>query len=237
VPVEWHPSLQEVPDGPSIVIANEFFDALPVHQAIQQSNGWHQRVIEIDRVGNLAFGVADDLAPRFKLPVPPPVRNAPVGELYEWRNDLIALELGRRIARDRGAALVIDYGHVESASGETLQAVGEHSYANPLVAPGVVDLTAHVDFQALANAAESMGACAHGPLTQGEFLHRLGIEARARALKANATEDQAMAIDAAVARLTDMSRTGMGEMFKVIGLADPTLKSLPGLEPSAPPHR
>jgi NADH dehydrogenase [ubiquinone] 1 alpha subcomplex assembly factor 7 len=132
---------------------------------------------------------------------------------------------------------VIDYGHVESGAGETLQAVGEHSYANPLVAPGLVDLTAHVDFQALANAAESMGARAHGPLTQGEFLHRLGIEPRAIALKANATEEQAMAINAAVVRLTNMSRTGMGEMFKVIGIADPTLRSLPGLEPSASPYR
>ena len=100
------------------------------------------------------------------------------------------------------------------------------------MAPGVVDLTAHVDFEALANAVESMGARAHGPLTQGEFLHRLGIEPRAIALKTNATEDQAMAIDGAAARLTDMSRSGMGEMFKVIGFSDPMLESLPGLEPS-----
>jgi SAM-dependent MidA family methyltransferase len=237
VPVAWHQSLQEVPDGQLIVIANEFFDALPVHQAIRQNNGWYQRMVEIDQVGNLAFTVADDPTAHFNLPVPPSMRDAPVGELYEWRNDLIALELGRRIARNGGAALVIDYGHVESAPGETLQAVAEHSYANPLVAPGVVDLSAHVDFQALANAAESMGACAHGPLTQGEFLHRLGIEARARALKVNATQDQAMAIDAAVARLTDMSRTGMGEMFKVIGFADPNLKFLPGFDPPVSWHR
>ena len=95
---------------------------------------------------------------------------------------------------------------------------------------GVVDLTAHVDFQAMANAAESMGAKAHGPLLQGEFLLRLGIESRAAALRVNATPDQTLEIDSALVRLTDMSRTGMGEMFKVMALATPALTSLPGFE-------
>ena len=230
VPIQWHQSLNEVPGGQFIAIANEFFDALPVDQMIKQSNGWYRRVVEIDRVGNLAFGLAEEMFPHFDRLLPPRVREAPEGALYEWRSDRVALELGRRIARDQGAALAIDYGYVESESGETLQAVGEHNYADPLVVPGVVDLTAHVDFEALAHAAESMGACAHGPLTQGEFLTRLGIEARAAALKANATPDQAMEIDSAIQSLTDMSRTGMGEMFKVIGLAHPRLTSLPGLE-------
>jgi len=230
VPVEWHQSLQEVPDGPLIVIANEFFDALPVYQAVKLDNGWHERVIEINRVGNFAFGTAADLIPSFDHLVPQRVRNAPTGAYYEWRPDQVTLELSRRLARDRGAALVIDYGHEESGLGETLQAVGEHAYADPLVAPGIVDLTAHVDFAALAHAAESMGARAHGPLLQGEFLHRLGIEARAAALKANATQEVANAVDAALLRLTGMGRTDMGALFKVMALADPTLKSLPGFE-------
>lgn len=230
VPVEWHQYLDEVPEGKLIVIANEFFDALPVHQAVKLSNGWHERVIEIDRVGNLAFGVAGELLPQFDLLVPAEARHAPVGAYYEWRDDRIALELGRRIARDRGAALVIDYGHMASAAGETFQAVGAHSYADPLVAPGLVDLTAHVDFQALAHAAESMGARAHGPLTQAEFLRRLGIGARANALKSNATLEQGIEIDSAVTRLTDAGQTGMGALFKVIALADSKLQSLPGFE-------
>jgi NADH dehydrogenase [ubiquinone] 1 alpha subcomplex assembly factor 7 len=230
VPIEWHRSLNDVPGGPLIAIANEFFDALPVDQMIKQSNGWYPRVVEIDRVGNLAFGLAEEMIPNFDRLLPAQVREAPEGALYEWRSDQVALELGRRIAHDGGAALAIDYGYVESELGETLQAVGEHNYADPLVVPGVVDLTAHVDFEALVHAAESMGARAHGPLTQGEFLTRLGIEARAAALKASATPDQVMEIDSAIVRLTDMSRTGMGELFKVIGLAHPALKSLPGLE-------
>jgi len=230
VPIEWHQSFDDVPSGRSIVIANEFFDALPIHQAVKLSNGWHQRVVEIDKVGNLAFGIAPDLLPHFDVLLPSEVRDAPIGAFYEWRNDRLALELGRRLARDDGAALVIDYGHAQSAAGETFQGVGKHTYANPLVAPGVVDLTAHVDFPALAHAAESMGARAHGPLTQAEFLHRLGIEARASTLKAGATPEQAIEIEHAVARLTDPGRTGMGSLFKVIGLTNARLTSLPGFE-------
>ena len=96
------------------------------------------------------------------------------------------MELGRRVARDGGAALVIDYGHAESAAGDTLQAVGGHAFADPLAAPGEVDLTAHVDFEALAQAAESMGARVTGRSSRREFLRRLGIETRAAALKAKA---------------------------------------------------
>jgi SAM-dependent MidA family methyltransferase len=187
-------------------------------------------VVEINRVGNIAFGTSADRIPGFDSLVPPRVRNAAPGALYEWRPVQVALELSRRIARDRGVALVIDYGHAESGLGETLQAVGEHAYADPLVAPGIVDLTAHVDFEALTHAAESMGVYAHGPLTQGEFLHRLGIEARAAALKANATPEVANGIDAALARLTGMGRTDMGALFKVMALTDPTLNSVPGFE-------
>src|SRR5262249_40074776 len=119
VPIEWHQSFDEVPPGRLIVIANEFFDALPIHQAVKLSNGWHERVIEIDRVGNLAFAVASDLLPNFDVLLPRELRDAPVGAFYEWRNDRLALELGRRIARSDGAALVIDYGHAQSAAGET----------------------------------------------------------------------------------------------------------------------
>ena len=142
------------------------------------------------------------------------------------------MELGRRIADDGGAALVIDYGHAESAVGETLQAVGQHAYADPLTAPGNIDLTAHVDFQALARAVEAMGANGFGPLEQSEFLHRLGIETRAATLKAKAASPSAAAadIDAALARLTGHGRTGMGTLFKVASFAHPSVGVPPGFE-------
>jgi SAM-dependent MidA family methyltransferase len=230
VPMLWHASLDEVPEGPSIFLANEFFDALPVHQAVKQEDGWHERVLTIDPAGNFSLGVAPGIIPHFDKILPPKVRDAPVGSIYEWRTDSLALEIGRRIARWGGAALIIDYGHAESEVGDTVQAVGEHAYANPLVAPGLVDLTAHVDFQSLAQTAESIGARIHGPIQQGEFLRRLGIETRAAALKANAGPEKASEIEGAVERLTGSGARRMGVLFKAMALGDPKLGGLPGFE-------
>ncbi len=227
-PPLWHEAFNEVPEGPAIVIANEFIDALPVNQAIKQINGWYERTIEIDSHDNLAFGIAADRIPHFEQVLPQPVRDAPLGSIYEWRTDPLPLEIGQRIMRQGGAALFIDYGHAQSAAGETLQAVGGHAFANPLVAPGEVDLTAHVDFEALADSLDSMGAQVHGPIGQAEFLRNMGIEKRAEALRAVAPHEKAAELDAAVARLTSEGRTGMGRMFKVIAFADPKIGALPG---------
>lgn len=228
--VVWHESLGQVPEGPLIVLANEFFDALPVNQAVKRESGWHERVVEIDAVGNLRFGVSPTPLARFERILPPHVRHAPAGALFEWRADHVALELARRVVHGHGAALVIDYGHARSETGDTLQAVGDHAFADPLQAAGMVDLTAHVDFQALGEAAESMGARAQGPIEQGEFLRRLGIEVRAAALKANARPEQAADIDSAFERLTGHGKGGMGRLFKVMALADPELGLLPAFE-------
>ena len=230
VPLSWHHAVEEVPDGALIVLANEFFDALPVHQAVMCADGWHERVIKIGESDKLHFSIDRDPIPLFEKLLPSTLRGAKIGEIFEWRADAIALEIGRRVARRGGAALIVDYGHVESAIGDTLQAVGGHQFAEPLLAPGLVDLTAHVDFQALGEAAEGMGARVHGPLPQGEFLRRLGIEQRAAALKAAAPPDYAGTIDAALVRLTSENRTGMGRLFKAIAVANPKLERLPGFE-------
>jgi NADH dehydrogenase [ubiquinone] 1 alpha subcomplex assembly factor 7 len=230
VPVSWHRSLEEVPDGPTIILANEFFDALPVHQAVMCADGWHERVVKIGEDNNFHFSIDRDPIPLFDEFLPSGMRAAKIGEIFEWRADRTALELGRRVVRSGGVALVIDYGHTESGIGDTLQAVGGHAYTNPLLAPGLVDLTAHVDFQALAQAAEGMGARVHGPITQAEFLRGLGIEQRAAALKAGAPEQHAIAIHAALERLTNEERTGMGSLIKAVALSSPQLDSLPGFE-------
>jgi NADH dehydrogenase [ubiquinone] 1 alpha subcomplex assembly factor 7 len=223
--VEWHRSLEEVPDGPIIILANEFFDSLPVHQAVMCADGWHERVVKVEN-NAFAFGHARDPIPLFEQMLPPAVREATIGDIFEWRADQTALELGRRVARSNGAALVIDYGHAESGTGDTLQAVGAHDFADPLATPGQVDLTAHVDFQALAQAAESMGARAHGPIEQSVLLRRLGIGSRAEALKV-AAPHKAAEIDAARDRLIDEAATGMGTLFKAIGFSHPKLGPLP----------
>ena len=230
VPMFWHRALSEVPKGPAIIVANEFFDALPVAQAVKGADGWHERRIGLDDEGRLAFTVAAEPLAHFEPLLPPRLRAAPAGAIFEWRSDTTAMEMGRRIARDGGAALAIDYGHAESAVGETLQAVGQHAYADPLSAPGTLDLTAHVDFQALARAVEAMGAKAFGPIEQGEFLSRLGIEARAAALKARAQPAVAAEVDGALARLTGHGRAGMGGLFKAAAFAHASLGTPPGFE-------
>ena len=124
----------------------------------------------------------------------------------------------------------MDYGHVRTALGDTLQAVRGHEFTDPLAAPGSADLTAHVDFQALAQAAEGMGARVYGPTTQAKFLRHVGIAQRAAALRAGAPPDYASTIDAAVDRLTNEERTGMGSLVKVIAFSEPKIGSLPGFE-------
>jgi NADH dehydrogenase [ubiquinone] 1 alpha subcomplex assembly factor 7 len=225
----WHERLEDVPGGASIIVANEFIDALPVYQAVKQEDGWHERVVTVSAEGNLAFDTAREPLQFFETSLPRSLRQAPLGSIYEWRADTIALELGRR-TRDQGAALIIDYGHAHSGLGDTLQAVARHSFTDPLRAPGMADLTAHVDFEALAQCAETMGARIHGPIRQRDLILRLGIDKRAAALKSAVSEQKAAEIEVAFSRLIGGGARGMGELFKAIAIAAPKLGRLPAFE-------
>jgi len=229
LPMLWHGALEEVPPGPSLIVANEFIDALPVHQAVKQADGWHERVVTIGQDGALTIGAASEPLRHFESMLPRALRHSPDGSIYEWRADAVALEIGRRV-RENGAALIIDYGHAWYGLGQTLQAVSGHAFTDPLRSPGEVDLTAHVDFEALMLSAESMGGRAHGPVAQRDWLRQLGIDQRAATLKAHAPYDKAIEIDQALSRLTASGAKGMGELCKVVAIADPKLKSLPGFE-------
>jgi SAM-dependent MidA family methyltransferase len=229
LPIHWHPDLAEVPGGSAIILANEFFDALPVHQAVKSAEGWHERMVGLDDGGEFAFGIA----PRPSLPIAARVpahldQEAEPGAIFEWRCPDYARALAARVAA-AGAALIVDYGHAESGLGDTLQAVRGHRFADVLAEPGEADLTAHVDFAALRTVAERSGARAQGPLEQGELLRRLGIERRAARLKA-AAPAKAATIDAEITRLTAPGATGMGSLFKALALADPALGPLPGFD-------
>ena len=225
----WHERLEDIPGGPSVIVANEFIDALPVDQAIKREDGWHERVVTIGADDNLAFGTADEPLRFFETALPRALRQAPLGAIYEWRADSIALELGRR-CRNEGTALIIDYGHDHSGLGDTLQAVARHAFTDPLRAPGLADLTAHVDFEALAQCAETMGARIHGPIRQRDLFLRLGIEQRAAALKSAVSQEKAAAIESAFSRLIAGGERGMGELFKAIAMAPPLLGPLPAFE-------
>jgi len=231
--IAWHDNIDEVPEGPAIIFANEYFDVLPIHQAVRQENGWHERVIVLDDDGKFSFAAAPDPLPRFEVLLPPLLRAAPIGAVFEWRPDAEIMKIARRVRDQNGAALIIDYGHVRSDAGDTFQAIARHSFTDPLQAPGQADVTAHVDFQALAHAAEDIGARVHGPVAQGEFLKRLGIETRAVTLMAKASHEVSEDISNALKRLVEGGRGGMGAMFKVLGISDPRLTALPGLSEEA----
>jgi SAM-dependent MidA family methyltransferase len=229
--VEWYEHFEDIPEGPAIVLANEFFDALPVHQAVKTESGWHERVIALDD-DIFAYGVADKPIPRFEVLLQPQVRAAPVGAIFEWRPDTEIMTIARRLREQGGAALIIDYGHVRSDAGDTFQAIARHGFANPLRRAGEADVTAHVDFEALARAAQDIGARTHGPVEQGAFLTRLGIETRAQTLMKNASEEGAQAIAAALQRLTGSGKENMGSLFKVLGISHPSIETLAALSDS-----
>jgi len=163
---------------------------------------------------------SDLISPRFAT-----ASNGSVVEICPAATRL-ASDLGKRLVTYGGAALFIDYGHAESACGETLQAVRQHRYHPVLEAPGSADLTAHVDFEAFADAAHSAGAKICGPATQGGFLRSLGIELRAHQLLAKASSEVSATIQSGVHRLIDDGE--MGTLFKVLALADPTLPTPAG---------
>jgi NADH dehydrogenase [ubiquinone] 1 alpha subcomplex assembly factor 7 len=230
VPVRWHTTLGEAPSGPAIVLANEFFDALPVNQAERRPSGWHERRITLNPGGEFAFTLAPDPIAGFERHLPPAVAKAPVGAVFEWRSDQFATDVASRLGQD-SVALVIDYGHAVSAVGDTFQAVRSHRYASPLAMPGRTDLTAHVDFGALGRAAAAVGTRTHGPVEQGVWLKRIGIETRARALAAGLAEDKRPRIAADLTRLVGTGATDMGSLFKAMAISAPHITHLPGFRP------
>ena len=226
----WHDTISTTPDGPAIVIANEFFDALPVRQFQRSGDGWCERTVEMTEDGGLAFG----LTPRLGIDpqLPDGLGWVRAGDIVEISlpSRAIVQTLADRLVSHGGAALIIDYGHDRSAAGDTLQAVKDHAFHSVLDAPGTADLTAHVDFAELAAVAGAAGALVHGPVEQGTFLKALGIEVRAQQLMASASAEQAADIESAVERLT--ATEAMGRLFKVMAVTAPGMPVPAGFEGS-----
>ena len=227
VPIAWpHRLTASAANLPCIVIANELIDALPIRQYVAVDGVWQERTVGLDAAGRLAFGLGPTTGAR-GLPLP---AAAPRGTIVETRATLPLVQPMAEIARAAPfAALLVDYGHVRSTPGDTLQAVRAHRFEHPLTSPGEADLTAQVDFQALGEQARTLGFAVDGPITQGELLAALGIVERASRLMA-ANPSEAAQLEAGVARL--MSPTGMGTRFKAIGLRSAGLPALPGFAPA-----
>lgn len=219
----WCDSAADLPDLPLFLVANEFFDALPIRQFIRDGDGWRERRITAGEDGALAFGLTD-ATPQPALAHR--IADTRDGDMVETcaPGTAIAATIGARIAERGGAALIIDYGEWRSL-GDTFQALRGHARADPLEAPGTADLTAHVDFESLANAA---APAAHTRLTpQGVFLERLGITTRAQALAARLAGETLDAHVAAHRRLTHPDE--MGTLFKVMALHPANTDPPPGL--------
>lgn len=222
----WINSVTELPDQPLFLIANEFFDALPIRQFLRDGDGWRERLIgESENV--LTFGLGPKTP---QVALQDRIADTKDGDLIELCAAAIPIltVIAGRIASHGGAALIVDYGDWHSL-GDTFQAVRAHEKTDPLHTPGLADLTAHVDFEPLAIAARAAG-CAHTRLTsQGVFLERLGITARAQALSNSVSGSELDALIAAHRRLTHPEE--MGNLFKVLGLYPSHSAPPPGLEP------
>ena len=216
--VDWHDRFETVPPGPVLIVANEFFDALPIDQYIMTREGWQERRITTDqKQGDFLFKPCDPPAENNPI-IPDELVDSPINSIFERSSagEQIASDIAKRIATDGGAALIIDYGHVRHGLGDTLQAVKSHNYHFPLATIGEADLTAHIDFAALGNAAKASGAIVHGPVFQGGLLTALGIEQRTEALAATATPDQAKILESASRRL--IAADGMGTLLKAMAI-------------------
>jgi NADH dehydrogenase [ubiquinone] 1 alpha subcomplex assembly factor 7 len=220
----FHEDVDTLPDGPLLLVANEFVDALPIRQFVRTASGWHDRAVGVTAEGFAP--VIGDPAPEGA--VPETFANAAQSAIYEDRPAARALmaTLDRRLARHGGAALVIDYGHTRAGLGDTLQAIRAGARVNPFTHPGEADLTAHVDFETLQSPRTT--TVIHGPIPQAQFLRRLGLTQRTHAL-ARANPDQAAALHAAAARLTAPAQ--MGTLFQVLALTAPDWPTPAGFIP------
>jgi SAM-dependent MidA family methyltransferase len=222
--LHWHESIATLPRTPLLIVGNELFDAIPVRQFVRTGSGWRERMVGLDDKENLAFFAGAGSLDAALLPGD--ADRAPIGAIAEIspaRNALMD-QIAERIAADGGAGLFIDYGHLESGVGDTLQAMKNHAYEDVLAGPGEADLTSHVDFASLAETAE-----AHGLVTrlarQGEFLLALGLLERAGRLGAGADENTRDRIAGEVERLAGPDQ--MGNLFKVLAILPRSAESLP----------
>lgn len=232
----WHESLDGMPEGAAILIANEFLDALPVRQFEQRDGNWFERYVGVSADGALEYCSASEPLENPEI-LPQELRdNAVIGDIAEIRPqaDMLVDTIATWAQRAPTAALFIDYGHEASAAGDTLQAVKSHEFSNPLSQPGAADLTTHIDFGQLGAQAKANGLKVHGPLPQGKFLLALGLKERCNGLTADVDIATREEIASGANRLADPAQ--MGELFKVMAFTSKGLIPPPFTEPAVPEH-
>ena len=228
VNIKWHDSLDTVPIGPTILIANEFLDALPVHQLVKTPEGWAER--RIKRANKSFVFITDKPSYKTKAKIPESLQNVPIGSVYEYSTAAleVADKIVQRFKAAPGYALFIDYGSEKYETADTLQAVKSQSYADILSKPGEVDLTAHVNFAALSERIRGHGMCTLGPISQASFLISLGILRRTRDLIKDADPHQARKLTSGTGRLINLHQ--MGALYKVFVAMGTDLPAPAGFE-------
>ncbi|HWT99141.1 MAG TPA: class I SAM-dependent methyltransferase [Terriglobales bacterium] len=223
---QWHDSIETLPAGPLLVVANEFFDALPIHQFTMTESGWRERGVTLGDDDRFAWTLLPP-GPQLAL-LPSSLRAAPLGAIAECSpaSQRILGILAQHCLQSAGAALFIDYGPAASGFGDTFQALKAHRYHDPLQDVGDVDLTAHVDLPHLARLAQEAGCGSFGPVGQGDFLRALGIETRAAMLSRHQDHVTQQEIQTALHRLIDAAQ--MGTLFKVVAITSPGITELAG---------
>jgi NADH dehydrogenase [ubiquinone] 1 alpha subcomplex assembly factor 7 len=208
----WHDTIASIPGGPTLFVSNEFFDAIPIRQFEKREGKWFERCVGAEGLGF--------------MPASLDVAQGSDGDVIEFAPQRleIATEIGRRLAANHGAVLIIDYGHLQSAPGDTLQAMRAHTYVELTDRPGESDITSHVDFEAIGRAVVKGGGVVHSAITQRAFLLAMGLEQRAAILSSKADQKTQEVLARSVARL--VGEQEMGHLFKVMvgtspGLATP----------------
>src|SRR5579883_422552 len=226
-PISWAAGWREAPEGPAIVIANEFLDALPIRHYVRGQRDWRERVVTLDEKGALTFALAPSAEPYIGARA----EEGAVLEVNAIAHRLL-YAIAERLTNQGGAALFIDYGHTVTGFGDTLQAVRAHRMVDPLSEPGTADITAHVDFAAMARSARAAGAAVYGPIPQGDFLRALGLDQRAATLARKGGPQQIADIEAARLRLSGKGEGEMGALFKAMVLANRNMPPPPGFQPA-----
>lgn len=225
----WADEFADIPPAPSLIIANEFFDCLPINQYQLTEQGWRERLVGLSPEGDRLAFTLSTTPPHAALELPA-TADAKTGDIFEISPSAreFAADIASTLSEHGGQALIIDYGHMTSGLGDTFQAVRSHQYWPPLAAPGRADVTAHVDFEALARGAIDHGAAPYGPVTQGQFLENLGLTIRVEMLCKDKTPEEAATIRAGAHRISAPNE--MGEIFKVLCLSGPNLPAPAGFE-------
>ncbi|WP_337268946.1 class I SAM-dependent methyltransferase [Oryzifoliimicrobium ureilyticus] len=225
--ISWHKSFDDLPEGFTLLVANELFDAIPIRQFVKTANGFRERMVGLDINDDLTFAVG--VAGLDPAALPEGANKAPVGTIFEIApaRQAVMQAICERLRSFHGSALAIDYGHLLTDFGDTLQAVRMHEFDPPLAHPGEADLTSHVDFEALAAVAEDCGVHVNGLLTQGELLVGLGILDRAAALGRDREAHTRSVLQTAVDRLAGEGEGRMGALFKAIAVSYPVIDVMP----------